>query len=255
MPITAPEGHQLDPLLRPRPAGFRVLIGSRDEAKAKELAASLRSALSNEDFTAQAEGYTNASAAAAADVVFWAIQAPLAERHAALAALAPELQNKVVVDITNIGYLPDFQMGTSSTLQNAEIVPGARWVAAWKQTFWKLLETPPNRPHSVFVCGNDPEALGLAMRLVEQVPGFHPVDGGGLGEGSPCCGPGPARPSSSLLRLPANYFPVPNAVAPTPPRSLSPANTAVIEPMVPWIVELDKLNTGGNFRGGFKFGL
>lgn len=52
-------------------AGFRVIIGSRDPAKAQALAQQLRD--QHPDSQLRVEGASNAEAAAAADVVHWCI--------------------------------------------------------------------------------------------------------------------------------------------------------------------------------------
>jgi hypothetical protein len=64
----------------------------------------------------------------------------LTRRAATLKDLQPHLENKIIVDVTNIGYLIDeSQWGqTSSMILNMATLEGlnAKWTCAWKHVGW-----------------------------------------------------------------------------------------------------------------------
>lgn len=64
----------------------------------------------------------------------------LARRAATLQQLRPHLEHKVVVDVTNIGYLLGEEAWgqTSSLLINMATLQGApiKWACAWKHVAW-----------------------------------------------------------------------------------------------------------------------
>eukprot|EP00249_Psilotum_nudum_P021969 c28321_g1_i2 orf=453-1175(-) len=194
-------------------AGLDVFIGSRNSNKAAQQA-ELISSVSKRPV----QGGSNPEAAAWGDVVFWSPSGPLEEREALLKSLAPNLENKIIVDVTNILYFFDnSQWGqTSSTLRNEKAlgVP-ARWTTAFKSTYERLLKEPPNlnNPHHTFVVGDDEEAVATTIAVVDSIPGFKGVRAGGL-------------QNSKLVEL------------------LGPR----------WIMELDTLNGGGQHLSGWRYG-
>ncbi|MCA8930358.1 MAG: NAD(P)-binding domain-containing protein, partial [Alphaproteobacteria bacterium] len=74
-------------------AGLKVVIGSRDAAKAAEKAAEI-----GEKANAAVSGDANAAAAAAADLVVLSV--PFAQRDATLESIAPHLAGKILIDCT-----------------------------------------------------------------------------------------------------------------------------------------------------------
>lgn len=195
-------------------ASISVFIGSRSAPNALQTARLLSEACS-----ISVQGGSNSDAAAWANVIFWTPSGPLEDRDALLRSLSPHLENKIIVDVTNVAYFFDeTQWGqTSSTLLNQKALGAhARWTTAFKSTFWKLLEELPDvqNPHHTFVAGDDEEAVATTIALVESIPGFKAVRAGGL------------------------------------------KNSKIVEMLGPrWILELDKLNGGGNFRSGWRYGL
>lgn len=196
-------------------AGVPIFLGSRSADKAIQTALSLSLSLSLPAHHIQ--GGSNSESASWANVIIWGPSGSLQDREALLQSLAPQLENKIIIDITNIMYFFDeSQWGqTSSVLLNQKAlgVP-ARWTTAFKSTFWKLLEElpEPENPHSTFVAGDDEEAILTTIALVEVIPGFKAVRAGGLAK-------------SKLIEL------------------LGPG----------WLLELDKLNAGGKYRSGWKY--
>ncbi|MCO5580012.1 hypothetical protein L7F22_033878 [Adiantum nelumboides] len=194
-------------------AGISVFVGSRNQEKGLQEAHNLLASCPD----AHVQGGSNGEAAAWANTVFWSPSGPLGERETLLRSLAPHLENKIIVDITNVMYFFDeSKWGQISSVllnQKAMGVP-ARWTTAFKATFWKLLEElpDPQHPHHTFVTGDDEEAVLTTIALVEAIPGFKAVKAGSL------------------------------------------ANSKIVELLGPrWIVELDKLNAGGSFRSGWKY--
>ncbi len=113
---------------------------------------------------------TLAETAAAGDVVVLAV--PAAAAPDVLAA-AGSLAGKVLVDATNnVSGGPD---GAAI----AALAPGARVVKAFNTVFATFMHaTPPERPASLLLCGDDEEAKALVGELA-RAAGFEPVDAGG----------------------------------------------------------------------------
>lgn len=65
-----------------------------------------------------------------------------------------------------------------------QISVSCRWTCAFKHTYYTLLQdgnTPPQSdPHNVIVCGDDGDATAVTMALVDSIPGFKALYGGGL---------------------------------------------------------------------------
>ncbi|KAJ7559361.1 hypothetical protein O6H91_04G081700 [Diphasiastrum complanatum] len=196
-------------------AGLNVIIGSRSKDKAVAAAAKISHSSSNGTVT----GFTNEEAASLGTIIVWSPFGPLAERDALLKSLAQQLKDKVIIDVTNILYLLDESSWgqVSSTLLNEKAlgVP-ARWTTAFKSTFWKLLEALPDT--------NNPHHTFVAGDDPEAVDITI-----ALVESIP----GFKGVKAGGLK----YSKLVEVLGPT------------------WLVELDKLNGGGNYRTGWRFGL
>ncbi len=113
---------------------------------------------------------TVAETAGPVDVVVLALPARAVAE--ALAAAGP-LDGKVLVDATNN------VSGGPGGLEIAALAPGARYVKAFNTVFATFMhETPPERPASLVLCGDDDGAKGITAELVRDL-GFEPVDVGG----------------------------------------------------------------------------
>jgi predicted dinucleotide-binding enzyme len=126
-----------------------------------------------------------AQAARAADVVVLAV--PWGAAPAALAAAAPHLAGKVLVDVIN-PLLPDLSgldLGgeSSSAEATARRAPGARVVKAFNTIACGLLGASdfPHGRAAGLLCGDDREAKRVVAGLVAQA-GFEPLDAGPLAE-------------------------------------------------------------------------
>ena len=138
----------------------------------------------NADILDQASGATITTiedVVKTAEVVIIAI--PFTAVKAFAEKYAPQLQDKVTIDISNpFDHLPDNRISGPEITAQA-IGPGARVVAAFKANFWETLLEPVD-PHTktvrdVFYVGDNPTDKDIVARLITDL-GFHPVDCGSL---------------------------------------------------------------------------
>jgi NADPH-dependent F420 reductase len=158
-------------------AGCRVVLGSRDAARASAAAAEL---------PGEVTGADNAAAAAQADVVIVAV--PWDGHRELLSSLAGELAGKVVVDCVNpLGfdkqgaYALPVEEG-SAAQQAAAVLPDSRVVGAFHHVSAVLLldESVERVETDVLVLGDDREATDLVQALADLVPGMRGVYAGRL---------------------------------------------------------------------------
>jgi NADPH-dependent F420 reductase len=162
-------------------AGHRVVIGSRDPARAGAAADALR-----EEGDLPVTGEGNADAAAHADVVVVAV--PYEGHRDLLAGLAAELAGKVVVDCVNpLGFddrgpyalaVPD----GSAAEEAAAVLPESRVVAAFHHvSAVVLLDREVDEVDTdVLVLGEDRAATDLVAALAARIPGMRGVYAGRL---------------------------------------------------------------------------
>ncbi len=101
------------------------------------------------------------------------------------------VNGKIVIDAMNPytreGRVADLG-ATSSSEETRKRLPGARLVKAFNTIWFTHLaergrkDLPLDDRHAIFVAGDDAEAKGVVMRLIEDI-GFGPVDTGSLAEG------------------------------------------------------------------------
>ena len=176
---TGPEGRGL--ALRFALAGERVVIGSRDEARANSAAESVLEHAP----AGSVSGATNAAAADVADVAL--VSVPYAAQRATLSGLTGELAGKTVVSL--VAPL-EFERGRASAvrveegsaaLQAQAILPDSTVAAAFQNVSAEDLLVPGKPIDSdVIVCADDADALRLVMDLAERIEGVRAVNGGGL---------------------------------------------------------------------------
>jgi NADPH-dependent F420 reductase len=158
-------------------AGTRVVLGSRDAARAAAAAEAL---------PGEVTGTDNAAAARTGDVVVVAV--PWDGHRELLASLADELAGKVVVDCVNpLGFdrqgafaLP---VEEGSAAQQAQaVLPGSRVVARFHHVSAVLLldESVEQVDTDVLVLGDDREATDLVQALAARIPGMRGLYGGRL---------------------------------------------------------------------------
>ena len=172
---TGPQGKGL--ALRWSAAGIRVAIGSRDADRAASVAAELAG-----DVT----GATNADVAATSDLVV--VTVPWAGHADTVKSLAPYVDGKIVVDCVNpLGFdkrgpypLP---VDEGSAAEQAQaLLPEATVIAAFHHVSAVLLTDPEVMSFEldVLVLGEDREAVGTVIGLVDVIPGMRGVYAGRL---------------------------------------------------------------------------
>jgi 8-hydroxy-5-deazaflavin:NADPH oxidoreductase len=166
-------------------AGEHVLIGSRDAARAAEIARQLRERIGE---SAQIEGMDNASAAGACDV------AVLTVPFSGAAALLKQLKNAwkpgtVVIDTTvplaaTVGGAATRMLGVwqgSAAEQTKELLPpGVSLAAALQNLGAASLASDGPVECDVLVCSDDEKAKQAASELVSKIPGARALNGGKL---------------------------------------------------------------------------
>lgn len=176
---TGPEGRGL--ALRLALAGERVMIGSRDAARADEVAKSLQA----DHHLTEVYSGSNEEVSRQGDMVF--ITVPFPGQRALLEPLKEPLAGKVVVDTV----VPvAFSQGRfhalaveegSAALQAQAILPGSKVVAAFQTVSAHDLLVPDRvMEGDVVVCADDDEARGVAMSLAERIRDLRAINGGGL---------------------------------------------------------------------------
>ena len=176
---TGPQGRGL--ARRFAAAGLTVVIGSRSADRAGDTAAELATATGG-----SITGADNAQAAEAGDVVVVAV--PWDGHGELLAALAPQLAGKVVVDCVNpLGfdkqgaYALAVEEG-SAAQQAAALLPDSTVVGAFHNVSAVLLDDPEvdKVDTDVLVLGDVREATDLVQALADTIPGVRGIFGGRL---------------------------------------------------------------------------
>jgi NADPH-dependent F420 reductase len=158
-------------------AGHRVIIGSRDAARA---------ALSAAELGHGAVGMSNEDCSRAADVVIIAV--PWEGHASLLESLREALAGKVVVDCVNpMGFDKQGAFGLrveegSAAEQAASILEASRVVAAFHHISAVLLldESVETIDTDVLVLGDDREATDLVQALANRIPGIRGIFAGRL---------------------------------------------------------------------------
>lgn len=175
---TGPQGRGL--ARRLAVGGAKVVIGSRDAARAEAVAKEMRAD------GVGVVGIDNRAAAAAADIVIVAV--PWEGHAATLAELRPELAGKVVVDCVNpLGFDKRgpyaLQVLEGSAAEQAKaLLPESRVVGAFHHLSAALLEDAEveSLDTDVLVLGDDDEAVDVVIELSALLPGVRGVFGGRL---------------------------------------------------------------------------
>jgi hypothetical protein len=182
---TGPQGRGL--AVRLAAVGQRVLLGSRDADRAREVAeevAGRAATVSGGEVSVQ--GGSNLDVAGAADLVIVAV--PYAGHAATLAELAAPLAGKVVVDcVVPMGfdelgaYVLDVEEG-SVTQQAAALLPDSDVVGAFHHLSARLLEdlSQPTIDGDVMVVGDVRAATDTVQALAGRLPGMRGIYAGRL---------------------------------------------------------------------------
>ncbi len=174
---TGPQGRGLT--RRFAVAGHRVLLGSRDAARAQQAAAEFRS-------SGDVSGLDNADVAQACDLAV--VTVPYAGHAELLAPLADALAGKIVVDCVNpLGfdghgaYVLDVPAG-SAAQEAQQVLPHSTVIAAFHHVSAALLDDPDVEriDGDVLVLGEDRDAVGVVCALAQAIPGARGVYAGRL---------------------------------------------------------------------------
>jgi 8-hydroxy-5-deazaflavin:NADPH oxidoreductase len=149
-------------------AGHRVVLGSRDAAKAAEAAARLAA-----ETGGAFEGLDNAAAAAAGDIVVLTV--PFKNHAPTLDAIQPHLAGKILVDVTvplvpprvRTVQLPEG--GSCAKAAQDRLGEAVRVVSAFQNVAAAHLEDLGHAIDcDVLVCGNDPAARETVVGLAKD---------------------------------------------------------------------------------------
>ena len=153
-------------------AGHNVIISSRHEENAQEVAKATNTHAAS----------SNQEAVKDADLVILAV--PTDKVDEVVGALSPDLDGKVVIDVSNRVDMNDPGKtldGTSKAEQIQKRVPKAHVVKAFNYAFASRMADPKVNGSRLdgFVAGDDEAAKKQALEFVKSI-GFRPIDAGPL---------------------------------------------------------------------------
>ena len=180
---TGPAGMGLG--LRWARAGETIIIGSRDEQRARLAAAAILDRVGNQ---ANVSGMENKAACAAADILMLTV--PFESQASVMRQLKPAITaGSILIDATvplaaGVGGRASRTLGIwqgSAAQQAAELVPEeVSVVAAFHNVSAELLGGDGPLDCDVIVCSDDPDAAQITRDLAAKIPGVRAVDGGKL---------------------------------------------------------------------------
>lgn len=173
-------------------AGAQVLIGSRDENKAKDAAERLKQTLSADGLRSPDEilvsGFENARACAEASVVVLAV--PFPAQVGILKSIRDSLKDAILVDTTvplaaafggKATRMLSVWQGSAAAQARELVPPGTPVLAAFHNLSAEALQDLSVTPDcDILVCGDDKPAKETLFSLVKLIPGLRPIDAGPL---------------------------------------------------------------------------
>lgn len=161
-------------------AGFRVIIGSRDERQAQVAGEALKALGESSGWGAlKVSGASNPDAATAADLVF--VTVPFSAHGATLESIHMAVQGKIVIDVTvplvppKVArvQLPDG--GSAGQLAQTALGDNVRVVSALQNVAAAHLNSDNTIECDVLVTGNNKEARQQVIDILQviDVRGFH----------------------------------------------------------------------------------
>lgn len=157
-------------------AGHRVVIGSRDAAKAADAAARLNEKVGGD----RVSGTDNLAAVAAADLVVLAV--PYQGQRSTGLSLKDALAGKILIDATvplvppKVARVQLPEGGSAVAALQAELGPEVKMVSAFQNVSWNhLMDLDHAVDCDVLVCGDDAEACDTVVTLIGEIGmrGFH----------------------------------------------------------------------------------
>ena len=180
---TGPAGMGL--ALRWARAGEKVILGSRDAARAQQAAEKIAQRVGPQ---ARVSGLENSAACAASDLLVLTV--PFEGQAELLKQLKPSIRaGSILIDATvplaaSVGGRASRMLGVwqgSAAQQTAELVPkGVSVVAAFHNVSADVLNGDADVDCDVIVCSDDPAATQVAMELAAKIPRIRAIDGGKL---------------------------------------------------------------------------
>ena len=161
-------------------AGYKILIGSRNNEKASVSAQKLNDRLGKE----VASGFNNREASKLAEIIVLTI--PFPNHSDIIEEIKDEAQGKIVVD-TTVPLIPPKvsrvqlpESGSAAKLAQEKLGQNVRLVSAFQNVAATALESNEPLEGEVLVCGNDVEARSTVISIVEAagLKGWHagPID-------------------------------------------------------------------------------
>jgi 8-hydroxy-5-deazaflavin:NADPH oxidoreductase len=168
-------------------AGHRVVIGSRDAAKAVDAATRLNEKVGGN----RVSGTDNHAAVAAADLVVLAV--PYQGQRSTGLSLKDALAGKILIDATvplvppKVARVQLPEGGSAVAALQAELGLDVKVVSAFQNVSWNhLMDLDHAVDCDVLVCGDDAEACDTVVTLIEEIGmrGFHagPIDNSAAAE-------------------------------------------------------------------------
>jgi NADPH-dependent F420 reductase len=166
-------------------AGEKVIIGSRDAARAQQAAERIRQRVGPQ---AQVSGLENSAACAVSDLLVLTVpfegQAELLKQLKAAICPGSILIDATVPLAASVGGRATRTLGVwqgSAAQQTAELVPkGVSVVGAFHNVSADVLNGDEDVDCDVIVCSDDAAATQIAMELAAKIPRIRAIDGGKL---------------------------------------------------------------------------
>lgn len=161
-------------------AGYRVIVGSRDLARAQTAAAALQETLLKRGVeTSYADFATNMQAAEKADIAVLTV--PFAHQAATLASVKSALEGKILVDVTvplvppRVARVQLPSQGSAGEIAQEILGETVTVVTAFQNVAAHHLQSVNEVPCDVLVCGNKRDAREKVIQLVEAagLRGIH----------------------------------------------------------------------------------
>jgi 8-hydroxy-5-deazaflavin:NADPH oxidoreductase len=166
-------------------AGETVIIGSREEERAKQAAGTIKRRVGD---SSRISGLENGAACAAADILMLTV--PFEGQASLIKRLKPSITaGSILIDATvplaaGVGGRASRTLGVwqgSAAEQAAELVPkDVSVVAAFHNVSADLMGGDNPLDCDVIVCSDDRDAGQLTRELAAKIPGVRPIDGGPL---------------------------------------------------------------------------
>jgi 8-hydroxy-5-deazaflavin:NADPH oxidoreductase len=166
-------------------AGEKVIIGSRDAARAQQTAEKIKQRVGPQ---AQVSGLENSAACAASDLLVLTVpfegQAELLKQLKAAIRPGSILIDATVPLAASVGGRATRTLGVwqgSAAQQTAELVPkGVSVAGAFHNVSADVLNGDDDVECDVIVCSDDAAATEVAMELAAKIPRIRAIDGGKL---------------------------------------------------------------------------